>query len=355
MLTVDQLKSALPKGLQSNATQEFCDRINNLAMDPEMAREVRENFLTYATVLTEGKYKTEDYLNAVTYCTFKLMGKTNKDAYILTFPQRYTALVSRGASDKDISAYVASYHKNQLVNTILQQAFIPMWLVNQDNFQRAVNRQVYLMENAESELVQTQAANSLLTALKQPENKKIELDVKLKGGGGLDDLRDTMTMLAERQLQMIENGAGAKDIGRIPLQRRDEEIIDVTPVRVPTPARLDPKEFKGESLKALGDALETGTGMTKVTYEPEQKQVVVAHVPREEQTAPPARRPSLFEKVPEPAEVTIKRPVANYARCCDNMIEDCVCVEQEHIYLPTNEDVPRIKRVSLFDDPAGMP
>lgn len=226
LMTVDDLKLALPKNLQHQASQEFADKVNQIVVDPEAAEEVRNNFLTYARVLQEGKYKTEDYLNAVTYATFKIMGYTNKDAYAKTFEDRYKALVLRGASEKDISAYVAAYHKNKLVNQILEQAVIPSWLLNQDVFQKAINTQLELMTSANSEKVRTDAANSLLTHLKPPETKKVELDVSVKNQGGIADLMATMEQMAKQQLTLIQAGANAREIGRTPLLI-EAEVIEV--------------------------------------------------------------------------------------------------------------------------------
>lgn len=228
-MTVADLKQALPKGLQHQATQEFADKVNMIVSDPEAAEEVRNNFLSYTKVLQDGKYKTEDYLNAVTYCTFKLMGHTNKDAYAKTFDARYKALVLRGASEKDISAYVAAYAKNKLVNQILEQATIPTWLLNQDVFQKAINVQLELMTTANSEKVRADAANSILTHLKPPETKKVELDVSVKNQGGISDLMATMEQMAQQQLQMIHAGGNAREVGRTPLLI-EGEVKTVNPV-----------------------------------------------------------------------------------------------------------------------------
>ena len=216
-MTVEDLKMALPKHLRHQATQEFADKVNTIVDDPESAEVIRENFITYTRVLQEGRYRTEDYLNAITYVTFKLMGYTNKDAYAKTFPDRYTNLVARGVSEKDISAYVAAYHKNKLVNQILEQALIPSWLLNQDAYQKAINVQMELMMNANSEKVRTDAANSLLTHLKPPETKKFELEVGLKNQGGIADLMATMEQMAQQQLKLINSGASTKEVGRTPL------------------------------------------------------------------------------------------------------------------------------------------
>lgn len=242
LMTVDLLKVALPKNLHSNATPEFADVINQLALDPETCAEVRGNFLTYSKVLQEGKWKTEDYLNAVVYVTHKLMGYSNQDSYIRTFPDRYTALRARGATD--ISPYVAAFHKNKLVTSLLEQSLIPAHLLYQDAFHAAVQTQMRLMTSASSEKVQGDAANSILTHLKAPEVKKVELDVNVKQHGGIDDLRQTMAELARQQRDLIDQGkATPGEMAKAPIvkQLTAEEkanAIDVTPT-----VRLEPREL----------------------------------------------------------------------------------------------------------------
>lgn len=215
MLTVELLKATLPKALQGSASQELADHINNIALDPEVAEEVRNNFLSYTKVLQEGKFKTESYLDAVTYVTHKLMGYSNQDAYIRTFPQRYQTLVAKGISAKDLSAYVAAYHSNKLVNLILEQSIVPSWLLNRDIYQRAINTQFDLMTDPDvSAKVRSDAANSILTHLKQPETQKVELEVGVKHGGGIADLMETMNRLARQQQDLIQAGVPARQVAR---------------------------------------------------------------------------------------------------------------------------------------------
>lgn len=252
-MTVELLKATLPKNLQGNATQDLADQINQIALDPEVADEVRSNFLTYTKVLAEGKYKTESYLDAVTYVTHKLMGYSNQDAYTRTFPARYQALVVRGVSAKDISAYVAAYHKNKLVNAILEQAIIPTWLLNQDIYQRAINTQFELMTDPDvSAKVRSDAANSILTHLKPPEVKKIELDVGLKNNGGIGDLMATMNQLAQQQRELINGGVPARHVARQGLVV-EGEVIDVTPQALPAPVAVPVQPAAPKKVSLFGD------------------------------------------------------------------------------------------------------
>ncbi len=224
MLTLQEVESALPSHLKINVTQDMVDELNNLSNDPEAARNMRENFISYTNVMREGRFKLEDYVSAVAYVSYKLMGYTNKESYQRTFPDRYTILVAKGTSDKDISAYVAAYNKNKLVNLILEQSLIPTWVLNQDMYQEALNQQFYLMKNANSEKVQTDAANSILTHLKKPENKKVELEIGVKNHSGLEEMKKAMVEMAELQQQMIEGGASTKSIAHARII--DAEIVE---------------------------------------------------------------------------------------------------------------------------------
>lgn len=211
-LTLEDVKAALPATLQRSATQELTDTLNNLQVDPEVARNIRENFVSYSSVLKDGKFKTEDYLSAVTYVSFKLMGDTNKEAWCKTFPLRYAALVGRGASEKDISAHVSAYARGQMVNKILEQSMVPTWVLNQDAFQKAINTQVELMTTASSEKVRSDAANSILTHLKRPEAVKGQIDLNINDETGMKELKSLLGDVARQQIKSMEQGTPIKQI-----------------------------------------------------------------------------------------------------------------------------------------------
>ena len=226
-LTVDQVERALPANLKSAATQSFVDQINNIVNDPLVAEQVRENFISYTSVLRDGKFKTEDYLHAVTYVSHKLMGMSNQDAYFKTFPQRHAALLAKGTSSKDISAYVAAYNRGKLVNLILEQTLVPTWVLNQDLYQKAINTQADLMINAQSEMVRTTAANSILTHLAKPKEAGPLINFDLRENSGMTELKEMLTALAQRQRAVITDGSmSTKDVAAQP-------IIEGEATRVP--------------------------------------------------------------------------------------------------------------------------
>lgn len=208
MLTRDML----PKHIK-NIPDEVIDSLNNTLADPEILELYRDNFIGYIDVLQDGKFKTQDYLNAVKYCTHKLMGNSNIDAYVKTFPDRYANMIAKGISAKDIASQVSVYNKSKLVNKIMEQSMIPSWILNQDLYQKAINVQAELMLHANSEKVRSDAANSLLNHLKPPEVKKVELDIGVKQNKAIDDMRTLLAELSAKQKHMIDVGlASTKEI-----------------------------------------------------------------------------------------------------------------------------------------------
>ena len=214
LLTIEQFREALPPQLKKRAIgQDVVDGINSLLSDPDMAEQYRDNLLGYTHVIKEGKFKLASYVSAVKYVTQKMMGKNNQDAHMATFPDKWNDWYSRGVDAKTISTYVSAYNASALVNLILEQTLVPNWILNQDVRQKAINKLSELMMTAQSEKVQCEAANSLLTHLKMPEKLKVELELGEKTGSVMDGLRQQTAALASQMQQMIQAGAmNAKEV-----------------------------------------------------------------------------------------------------------------------------------------------
>lgn len=218
-LTVEIVKKVMPGRLRGAITQELVDKINTISTDPILTDEIKKNFLGYTGILQDGKYKTEDYLNAVVYVSYKLMGYSNIDSYIKTFPQRYQVLVSKGLPQKDIAAYVTAYNRGKLVNKILEQTLVPTWVLNQDVYQKAINTQAELL-NSKNEKVRFMAADSILTHLAKPEKAGPLVNIEMSQNTGIEDLRETLVKLAEVQQNLIKQGKATTE------QIAEQKIIE---------------------------------------------------------------------------------------------------------------------------------
>ncbi len=231
-MTVEQFKDALPAQVKKSVNQELIDQINVTLADPGLYENYRENLVSYTSVMADGKFKIGNYVDAVKYVSHKLLGCTNIDAYIKTFPVKHAAFVASGVSAKDIASYVTAYNKGMLVNKIMAQTMVPSYVLNQDMYQRALNVQADLMMNAKSEKVRSDAAHHIMEALKMPETLKVELDVGVREDSAIAALRETTLALSAQQRLMIQSGAmNAEQVAhsRMVVDMGDAVVVGVNP------------------------------------------------------------------------------------------------------------------------------
>lgn len=206
-LTIEQFQEALPEKMKRSVNKEVIDSINKVLADPDFYEQYRDNLLSYTKVMQEGKFKISQYVDAVKYVAYKHMGLTNRDAYAKTFPEKIMRFMVQGVSDKDIASYSTAYNKSKLVTLLYEQTLIPTHILNQDLFQKALNVQAELMVSANSEKVRSDAANSLISALKPPETKKVQLDVGVREDQSIQALREATMALAAQQRAALQSGA----------------------------------------------------------------------------------------------------------------------------------------------------
>jgi hypothetical protein len=223
-LTKEQLAGALPdKRFRRNLTDEVVAIINSES-DSELRRVFRDNALSYASVLANGKHSLAAYINAVKFVSLKLMGDKASTAYSKVFPDRYQNLLDKGSSASDIASFADHYSKTGLITKILEQTMIPTHILNAGTYQEAINVQAELMRTAKSEMVRQKAAESLITNLAAPAQAKIELEVNYNNDI-VDDLRATTKALAQQQLKMILNGqSSAKEVAHSEILARKAAI-----------------------------------------------------------------------------------------------------------------------------------
>lgn len=228
-VTVEQVELAL--GSKRNwASQELVTTLNSLEADG--ADLVRENWLTHANILREGTYSMDQYLTAIKYVSLKQMGHTNQQAYSIALSDRYQELVAKGYDDQRISSHVAAYHKGALVQKLLAQSTIPLYMLYQDEAHKAIKTLVKVMEDEDgaSPRTRAEAADKLLNHIKRPEAAKVELEVSQKQGDGMLELHAMMRDLAQKQLAAIDAGGNVKTVANLPLNKREPILLEGTKV-----------------------------------------------------------------------------------------------------------------------------
>ena len=225
VLTKEQLQGSMPKKFRHNVTDEMVSFIN--ATEGDEFRDVyKENLIGFASVIESGRYKMLDYVNAVKFVSYNLIGDSNTIAYAKTFPDRYQRLVDKNTPMKTIASFSTAYNKGDLVHKILERTLVPVHILNMDVHQEAINTQAELMRTAKSETVRQKAAECLITQLKAPETAKIEVDVSYSNSS-IDELRETTRALAQQQLKMIQSGAvTAEHVAHSDIIARKQDTVE---------------------------------------------------------------------------------------------------------------------------------
>jgi hypothetical protein len=194
----------------------------------------QENIITYANIMEGSRYSIRQYVNAVKYCSYKLMGYTNRDSYKMAFPTKYKEALEKyralGFEDRfiwdyKISPQVVQYNGGKLVNAIMEQSIIPPHILNQGLYQEALNVSADLMRNAKSDFVKMTAADNIMSQLKPPEISKIKMDISYVENDAIKKLKEVTQELAISQRKAIESGAmSSKEIAETNILAEVEEV-----------------------------------------------------------------------------------------------------------------------------------
>lgn len=184
-------------------TQDYLDRIEASVTNSEVAEQFKENFVTYLNVLSKGKYKMDDYISAVKYVSYKLLGYSNIKAYAATFPDRYQRLKDEG--QQQIEAFVSMYARGKLVNQIFEQTMVPTYVLNAPLHQEALNELAMMIKDPDVRgMTKVKACEAILQHTKQPEVVKGELTIGIEQSDTINDLREIVENLADTHKVLLE-------------------------------------------------------------------------------------------------------------------------------------------------------
>ena len=206
---------------------ELVNKLNEWNEDPKLLEGFTDNVMSYIGVLKQGKYKVTDYMNAVRFVSYKLIGHSDIDAYIITFPERYQRLLDIGTSREDISPYVSAYKKNALVVQIFEQTIIPTNILNAPMHQEALNELMRIGMNSRSDIARVNALSKVIDTTAPDKVAKIQLDMSIGESDAIMDLKMALSDAAAQQLGELNKGTvNLKQIGA--LKPRDEDdVIEV--------------------------------------------------------------------------------------------------------------------------------
>jgi hypothetical protein len=228
-MTLKELKVLMPPKKQKFMNQELVDMINDAENRGDFDGEFEKKVISYSSVLTQGRYKTSDYIAAVEFCTYYLSGDEQAEAYVKTFPDKVRKRVLEGKSPYATGA-PSMYYSGQLVQAIMAQAQMSVRMRHYNKIDFAVETLFELATSKTStDRIRMESADKLLTQLKEPENSKVELEIGIKKDESGQALEAKMLEVAVLQKEAFEKGIDLITLQKLNIKEGEEEdeVIDV--------------------------------------------------------------------------------------------------------------------------------
>lgn len=206
VLSLSELREVLPRSLGKGMTEESVLDLARSLESQENIEAFREGFISYRNVLESGKFTTAEYINAVKFMMYRSQNFTKQDSWKFTFPEKVERLTREGRMGQ-LSSYVAAYSRSRLVELMTKQMAIPLYLLNMDAPQEAINRLLKTIRNPKaSDRDANEAARVLLDKLAPPTEAKVSIEVGVKHDDEYTDMLRSISETAARQQRLIELG-----------------------------------------------------------------------------------------------------------------------------------------------------
>lgn len=231
-LELSTVKALLPAAQRNNMTAETLAEINKLAEDPDYGQDFLESYMHCLNLAAKNATRSHDnYLRAMKFFTLVEGGHKLVDAYIKTFPERYSNKSGANTDPataqevKDAMRSEASrFNRTKLVNEIRTALTTPVQLIHRHVLHEAIIEQATLMRTAKSEMVRQQAAACLIKELKPSEENVLSIQVEDGARSAIEELRKASEALARTQREKIIDGTiDLKDVAEAVIVQKEED------------------------------------------------------------------------------------------------------------------------------------
>jgi len=221
-LTVELLKSYLPRGSSIAITQEVINVINKAEETSGVPQEIIEDQVVSYMHLLGPRVGFNTLLNALKYVNLTMTpDMTNAKAYKIVFPKKAKEIEDRG---KTVDSFASMYNQTKTVVAVQKLLIVPAYLTYMPLHHAAIKKQFDLMNgigakpnDKVSPTVQQLAAAKLADLTAMPEDNSIELKV-----GMSDDAKSLQQGLMEQiaaftkvQMTRLEKGEDISTVQKL--------------------------------------------------------------------------------------------------------------------------------------------
>lgn len=207
VFTKKSIEGMIP--IKLDVSEVEVNRINALASDEELQEAFKENIVSFSSVLAGNNSNSiTDYVNAVTYTSWVLLGKSQLEAWGKVFPDRMQRLQALGKNTREMSNHASAYTRTKLVVKIMQQTLTPSYIYNASLFQKTLTNMYDIAMNEDSlDKDRIAAGAEVLKHTAIPEGFDLDKGVVTdKSASLIEKLADTVSKMADTQRTLITDG-----------------------------------------------------------------------------------------------------------------------------------------------------
>ena len=224
--TLEDLQKKFPKKAKS-ITEETVQLLNDANNDPMFnGDEFVRAMVDYQSVMIEGSYSIKEYINALKFVAYLATDADNlTEAYKKArandqFVQERLEARTDSNEYKELTNAASRYRKTPLVQKLLTQSNMPLYLMFQGTTYQAVAVLSNEMHTAAFSKDRISAAKAILEHVKPPENMQIELAVgpSAEAQSMQSQLSAQLAETVAMQKKMLDAGVDISQVQRLGLK-----------------------------------------------------------------------------------------------------------------------------------------
>ena len=181
-----------------------------------------DSLIAFEDIGRTSRNSTEQYIKAVQFTTYVVMGDSYTEAFKKTHPDR----AMKATSDENIASYASIYANGRLVKEIMQRMTLHNSMLFKDKEFKA-RKELFniLMDESQSGKTRVEAGKVFLdNQYREQKDAGININMNMGGGSAIDDINQALTKLANKQKDAIE--AGYMDLKEVAEAKIIEARID---------------------------------------------------------------------------------------------------------------------------------
>ena len=209
----DEFIEKIPKRMKTHMTANLRAEIIKM-LDSEVGDAFQETMLVNTDLIDEYSMNPERYIRAVKFASYINMGKKVYEAFALSHPEKYKEYKEQADAEgwdlsmlrNKLSLKGANFKNTQIVTKLLARSVVPLAIAFSHHKAQAVGVLADLMLNADSQRVQMESADKLLTHLNLDKTEfKVDTQEKVVNQNVIATLAnalDKMVSLQQREKEI---------------------------------------------------------------------------------------------------------------------------------------------------------